>query len=160
MRKSKTDNLSQITKTFVPGIFFVLGVWIISQFFYQVMLIRGESMLPAYRDNQLVLLDKHSRDYQQGDVIAFWCEDLEAVLVKRIAAVEGSTVHIQSGRFVIDGEEIPGVTAIDSGIAGEVLTIPENCFFVLGDNMEHSVDSRFPEVGIVEMQDILGEVLH
>lgn len=163
MRKSITDDVSVfagLLKKYIPALALITGIWLFSQQCCQFMLIQGESMLPAYRDKQLVLLDKYSRDYQQGDVIAFLCDDLEMVLVKRIAAVAGSTVQIRDGQLIIDGEVISGITILDAGIAGEELTVPEGCFFVLGDNLERSIDSRSAEVGMVSSIDILGKVIN
>ena len=39
------------------------------------------------------------------------------------------------------------------------ITVPEGCVFVMGDNRNHSTDSRFSDVGFVDSRDILGRVL-
>ena len=58
-------------------------------------------------------------DLEAGDIIIFRHDG--KLLVKRIAAVEGETIERN----------------------GAILTVPEDCYYVLGDNAEHSYDSRF-----------------
>ena len=135
----------------------------ISRFWYQVMLIQGDSMEPSYHSGQLVLLDKHTKQFGSGDVVAFRCHGLDAVLVKRIVAVPGDTVWIVDGvlhRNGIPAEEglVKGSLAY-AGIAKEPLTLGEGEYFMLGDNQEESKDSRYEEVRCVLEEDILGRVL-
>lgn len=111
-------------------IFFIIAIsiflgYIISKYFYQFMLIQGDSMYPAYHNMQLVLLNKYDRDYREGDVIAFHCDKLDCVLVKRIERIN------------------------DDGT-----------YYVLGDNIEKSVDSRDDRVGYVNKRNIIGKIVN
>lgn len=65
----------------------MIAAWYVSKYHYQLMLIQGDSMTPTYHNLQLVVLDKHDREYAVGDVIAFRCDGLDCVLVKRIAEI-------------------------------------------------------------------------
>lgn len=96
---------------------------VVSKFFFQLMLIQGDSMLPGYHNMQLVVLNKYDRTYEVGDVIAIRCKGLDAVIVKRVESI-----------------------------------YPEG-YYVLGDNREHSVDSRDERVGLIEQNDIIGKVI-
>ena len=96
---------------------------VVSKFFFQLMLIQGDSMLPSYHNMQLVVLNKYDRDYEVGDVIAIKSKGLDAIIVKRI-----DTIY------------------------------PEG-YYVLGDNREHSVDSRDQRVGLIEQSAIIGKVI-
>lgn len=102
----------------------VFAAWYISTYWYQLMLIQGDSMLPTYHNMQLVIVDKHSKDYDVGDVVAIDCRGLDAIIVKRIDEVDSKG------------------------------------FYVLGDNREHSVDSRDQRVGYIMPDDIVGEVIN
>lgn len=146
------------------AVILVIGAaWLISANFYQFMLIQGNSMQPSYRNMQLVILDKHSKDYDYGDVIAFHCEELEGVLVKRIVACPGDRVEIEDGTLYVNGEKsrvFPGEAVFGySGLAEEEMKLTEGCYFVIGDNIPESKDSRYTEVGCVDRSDIIGEIL-
>lgn len=120
-------------------------------------------MWPSYHNMQLVILDKHSENYDYDDVIAFRCEGLDSILVKRIAACPGDTVGIEDGTLFVNGRKsmiFLADGAFDySGIAEDALKLGEDCYFVIGDNIPESKDSRYAEVGCVKTTDIVGEVL-
>lgn len=145
------------------GIGIIILAYIMSAYWYQFTLIQGQSMYPAFYDKQLVLLDKHSREYKVNDVIAFYCEGLKRNLLKRIVAVPGDSVMIVDGVLYVNGErslfnhaEVP----IEyGGIAEQEIILKDGQFFVLGDNVAKSKDSRYAEVGIVYTKDIIGKVI-
>ena len=119
-------------------------------------------MLPSYHNMQLVVLDKHNREYQVGDVIAFRYEGLSAVLVKRIAACEGDTVQIVDGTLYVNGK----VSALYeegsfdyAGIFGDEIKLSQDEYIVIGDNTAESKDSRNPEIGIVQEETIIGKII-
>ena len=140
----------------------VATAFIVSQFFFFFMLIRGESMSPTYHNLDLVVIDKRTAGYETGSVVAFKCAGLNAVLVKRIAACPGDQVKIAGERLLVNGEEMPpyiGKGFSYSGILENEIILEEGQYIVIGDNIEESKDSRYPEVGIVMEKDILGRVL-
>ena len=104
-----------------------------------------------------------SQDPQRSDIIIFKFPDDESqVFIKRIIGLPGETVQVVDGCAYIDGEllesDIYGAELMeDSGIAGELLTLKEDEYFVLGDNRNHSSDSRDPSVGILTREDLLGK---
>ena len=119
-------------------------------------------MAPSFHNMQLVLLDKHSREYSYGDVIAFRCEELDTVLVKRVAACPGDTVQIKEGVLFVNGavSEVYGlaVSFEYAGLAEEKLVLGSDEYFVIGDNVSESKDSRYEEVGAVDAGDVIGRV--
>ncbi len=119
-------------------------------------------MLPNYHSMQLVVLDKHNREYQVGDVIAFRCEGLSAVLVKRIAACGGDTAQIIDGTLYVNGEvsSLYEEGSFDyAGILEEKATLSTGEYVVIGDNIAVSKDSRNPEIGIVQEEIIIGKII-
>ncbi|MCR4784007.1 MAG: signal peptidase I [bacterium] len=142
----------------------VLVSWICSRWFWQLMLIRGDSMAPAYHNLQLVVLDKYNKVYKRGDVTAFRCRQLKAVLVKRVVACPGDSVQIRRGTLYINGE-VSRVIPDDgvfkyAGTASSLIKLGDNQYFMIGDNLEKSKDSRWPVVGLVEEESILGKVIY
>lgn len=139
-----------------------LLAWYISHNWFQLTLIQGESMVPAYGHMQLVVLNRHDRTFQRGDVAAFRCEGLSSVLVKRIAAVPGDTAVIQDGILYVNGSvsEVYGedYTFAYAGLLEEQITLQPGEYLMLGDNTAQSRDSRYPEVGVVAESEIYGRV--
>lgn len=64
----------------------IIFTYYVSSNWYQLLLIHGDSMNPTYHNMQFVMIDKYSGGYTYGDVIAFQCDNLDSVLVKRIVA--------------------------------------------------------------------------
>ncbi|MDO4156283.1 MAG: signal peptidase I [Oscillospiraceae bacterium] len=90
----------------------------------------------------------------------------EKRLIKRIIAVGGETLDIDftTGIVTIDGEVleesyINNLTVNDEGAFTYPLTIPEGYYFVMGDNRQHSSDSRHPMVGLVSEEQIMGKAV-
>lgn len=132
----------------------------ISRYWFQFVLIQSSSMTPHYHPWQLAVICKQSYQLESGTVIAFRCETLNAVLIKRIVACPGDTVQIKDGILYVNGnaeqESSPSHYINYAGIAQVPLTLSTDEYFVLGDNLEESIDSRHTEVGCVTKGDILG----
>ena len=141
----------------------VLVTWYISSNLVQFALIQGDSMLPTYHNMQLVLVDKHSNEFHYNDVIVFTNEKLNATLIKRIIAIPGDTIQIIDGIIYVNNIPSPFLTGDKiisySGIASSPLHLSSDEYFVLGDNYEKSKDSRYPEIGCIKHDTILGRII-
>ena len=136
--------------------------YIVSQFYFQMMVVIGDSMHPTFRKYQIVLLDKQSKDYIAGDVIAFRSETLDGVIVKRIVGCPGDKVEIKEGVLLVNDNPSPfyaNQVFEYEGLLKTSLKLGEQQFIVIGDNISESKDSRYDEVGIVSLSDILGKVI-
>ena len=147
----------------IIAIFVLLSIaFITSKFFYQLMLIQGDSMLPTYHNLSMVIVDKTDRDFCADDVIAFKCDNVKGVLVKRIVAVSGDTVCIKDNKLYVN-DRISEITSADrikyAGTAEKNILLGDGEYFVLGDNYDESVDSRYEEVGIVQEDNIIGKII-
>lgn len=80
--------------------------------------------------------------------------------VKRVIALPGQTVDLQGGKVYVDGVELEenyGYTqSIDMSVEYPV-TVEEGKVFVMGDNREHSKDSRSSDLGQVPFEAVLGK---
>lgn len=161
--KSKRWNAEKRRRVcFVSYVVAVLGiaVWM-SQYHFQLMLIQGASMEPSYHDLQLVIIEKDISDIQVGDVIAFYCNNLNSVLVKRVVALPLQTVTIRDGSLFVDGirSRIYDDDVFEyAGDLEQEIILCAGTYAVIGDNIAESIDSRYPEVGMVSMETIIGRV--
>ena len=132
--------------------------------------VTDEAMAPALIENEHVLLDlfvADKKDSQRGDVVAIanplYLETGEdSLMLKRIVALPGETVEIAEGLVWIDEVPMTEDAFAFLHIGNETMerkTVPEDCYFVLGDNLAHSTDSRHVTVGMIREEDILGKVI-
>ncbi len=149
----------QIVVLFITAIL----AWYISTFWYQFILVLGQSMQPSYYNWQIAMLSKQPSELKIGDVIAFKSEALDSILIKRIVAVPGDILQIKDGTLYINGlssmETSSNSYISFSGIAQDPIILTSDEYFVLGDNYECSKDSRYKEIGCIKRKDIMGKVL-
>ncbi len=156
-------------KTFVRDILVTLAIAAVLFFALRATIqsfdIEGPSMQPSFYSGQRVLVNKlvyRFHEPQTGDVIIFHSPRTEqGDLIKRVIGLPGESVEIRDGRVYIhkqDGQVWP----LDEPYINEPARndfkgsqIPENCYFVLGDNRNQSDDSRYGWV--VPRENIIGK---
>lgn len=146
----------------------VLAVVLVFTFLIRLIGVDGHSMVPTLQngDRLLVLSSLLDHDYEYGDIVVLREESfLEEPIVKRVIATEGQTVDIdfEAGIVYVDGEALdePYInepTYMEEGTEFP-LTVPEGCIFVMGDNRNHSSDSRDSRLGTVDTRCVLGKAV-
>ena len=102
-------------------------------------------------------------DPERFDIVVFKYPDDESQLfVKRVIGLPGETVEIKDGKVYINGSETP----LDDSFTPETPTgdygpyvVPDGSYFMLGDNRNHSGDSRFWKQPYVEKEKIVGKAI-
>ena len=113
---------------------------------FAILHISGESMFPTYTDGDIVIVKKNKEPTTQ-DIIIFespqsWSEDFGGKqFIKRIVAGEGDTVHFKDSYLRVNNEEPLFIDRPFCMIDDVKVTIEENKYFVLGDNISNSNDS-------------------
>ena len=151
-----------VTAVVSVGLLFTFGVRLIS--------VNGPSMQNTlYTGDELLILNSMFCAFKAGDVVVLNAynaeEPLNETLVKRIVAVGGQTVDVDpvSGIVTVDGQELdePYIKEPTYTTAGTQfpLTLAEDEVFVMGDNRNHSSDSRDVRLGAVNVGYLQGKVL-
>jgi signal peptidase I len=125
----------------------------------------GNSMEPALFNGQDVLVDVLQYKLlkpKRGDVLVFKPNGNENsyYYIKRVVGVPGDTIQITNGVLILNGEKMPSLFSdkiADPGVASNVFTIPDDEYFVMGDNCNNSEDSRSANLGNVKKDTIYGK---
>ena len=148
---------------------FLLAVLVITlllvKYVGQRTVVVGSSMETTLSDGDNLVVDKISyrfSDPKRFDIIVFPFEYKdETYYIKRVIGLPGETVRIDDDGVIyineVALEENYGREVMeDPGMAKNGLTLGDGQYFVLGDNRNHSSDSRTPSVGLIEKSDIIG----
>lgn len=144
-------------------------------FLFRVVGVDGESMQMTLMDQDRLLLTSGYEQVTRGDIVVISRElkqDITAAdgggrtvmlepLIKRVIAVEGDTLFIEDGQVYLNGELLSEPYLNQTTPAFELsgtVTVPEGHVFVMGDNRWDSHDSRWNDIGFVEVGDIVGKV--
>lgn len=138
--------------------------------FVSPTIVNQTSMLPTCQPGDYILLEKQAylfKEPQRGDIIVFKSKIknengiMSKLLIKRIIAIPKDNIKIEGGQVYINGEKLDEkYLPLDTYTEGDIdRIIPEETYFVMGDNRDVSVDSRDSEVGLVSKKDIYGKAL-
>ena len=163
--------MKEIVKEIASTVLYLLAVVCVVLFLIKYVgqspIVAGESMVPTLHHQDNLIVDKLTyrfQDPERFDIIVFPFAYADNVYyIKRIIGLPGETVQIdEEGRIYINGElleESYGAEVIRPemiGLAANEIVLGEDEYFVLGDNRNNSKDSRVPEVGNVDREDIIG----
>lgn len=147
---------------------FVLAM-IIRTFIVQAFKIPTGSMMPTLQVGDRILVCKFLywfREPEQGEIIVFkYPEDPKLDYIKRLIATSGQKVRITNGKIYIDEEPVTNSRICshfyyNRGAYGDPnlpIVVPEESYFVLGDNSGNSRDSRY--WGFVPKRNLVGKAI-
>ena len=155
---------------------------IIRTFVVQAFKIPSGSMIPTFEIGDRIFVNKFIygarlpftdirlpalRQPARGDIVVFLSPEApKKDFVKRLAATGGERVQIKNGNIYINGNRIEIPESVgsnyyynrgDYGKEGESVTVPDDCYFMLGDNSANSRDSRY--WGFVPKKNIIGKAI-
>lgn len=156
-----------MVKNFIKEYKFFIIFILLLFFITKPTFVLGESMQPTLQNHDLLLTEKvstYKNSFNYGDIVTFNTNIKlnsfsHKVLIKRVIGIQGDVITISNGNVYRNGTQLnePYIgTNITYGDG--VYVVPENSIFALGDNREHSSDSRDPAVGFINVNEITGVV--
>ena len=118
-------------------------------------------MSPYINDRSVVLVNRLYKDIlpiKRNDVIVFYTQNGESI--KRVYGLPGETVVITNGNMFIDDVVVENEdlkNSLSSNIE-QTVKLGNDEYYVLGDNLDSSKDSRSSDVGNIKKADIVGKV--
>jgi signal peptidase I len=147
-------------------VFLALVLYVVIQYAVQTVHVLGSSMYGTLHDNDLLVASKISYRLhapQRGDIIVFKPPDeASRDFIKRVIALPGERIHITNSVVYINGQVLhepylPEKWTYNNNwpADGQDKLVPPNEYFVMGDNRNHSSDSR--TFNFIELDSILGK---
>lgn len=168
-RRKKKNRVGSVMRELLGWLFYILIIigltYLIITYVGQRTRVSGSSMETTLSDGDNLIVDKLSyrfQDPKRFDIVVFpYKYEENTYYIKRIIGLPGDTVQVKDGYTYINGEllesDIYGAEVmIEAGTASEPITLGEEEYFVLGDNRNHSLDSRDSSVGILKREDLIG----
>ncbi len=145
----------------------IVAIMVIFTFVFRIVGVSGPSMEETLQDGDWLIVSAFVTEPERGDIVIITQPNaFNEPIVKRVIAVEGDKVDIDFENAivkindkVINEPYLGSPTTIDEGAWDYPITLKEGQLFVMGDNREHSSDSRSPDIGLINEKYILGQVL-
>lgn len=163
-------NRSDVVSTILDwiGCLFAALVWvlILMTFLFRVIDVDGTSMEPTLvNTDKVVITDLFYTPHDQDIIVISHAEEYNKPLVKRVIATEGQTLKIDfdKGEIYVDGVLLEEGYTMGETIRGNIPdselpeVIPKGKVFVLGDHRDVSLDSRYTEIGLIDVDSIIGK---
>jgi len=146
---------------------------LIREYVVNIAYVPTGSMIPTIEINDKIIVSRinlYFEDIKTNDLVVFKpgesirksrLQDEDSLLVKRVIACGGETIEIKEGVVFIDGiqKDEPFVFNHSSDDF-PAFTVPENCYFVMGDNRSNSWDARFWEQHYIHREEIIGKAIY
>lgn len=169
-RESRWPQIRKIVLKVLIWVGQIAAVILLAYFFVHFCIQRisvvGDAMDPTLQAGDSIVVNKaiyKVTNPKRFDVVVFEQNGQEHNYynIRRIVGLPGETIQIKDGHIFIDGNELEEVVNVDEivnpGLAKNPYVLEENEYFVLGDNRNDSVDSRFASIGTIVKDEIIGK---
>ena len=152
----------EFLKTIVTYIGIIVVVVLIRIFFIDPVRVDGVSMETTLKNGEILLLNKivyKNKDIQRFDIVVV--NEGNKYIIKRVIGLPGEVIEYKNNELYINSQTVndpyPSTITDDFSIEDIGHTkIPGDTYFVMGDNRSNSLDSRYPSVGVIKKNQIVG----
>ena len=143
----------------------IATAYIIFTFIVFLSVVQSGSMEPTLRVGNTVFYNRLAyikKPPQRGDIVVFYSDEFGVYFGKRIIGVPGDNISFKDGYVMINGQYCDETAYIPQSIETncvKTFTVPEGCYFMLGDNREDSNDSRYWENPYIPFEKINGKYM-
>lgn len=150
-------------------VYLLIVVIVLLSVCFRMVIVDGDSMYDTLVDGDYLLLISNVlyHEPQAGDIIVASKDSFRHgdPIVKRVIATEGQTVNIDfgTGTVYVDGQALNEDYIFSPTTNPEGMSFPlvveDGCIFVMGDNRGRSMDSRDPEIGLIDVREVMGKAI-
>lgn len=182
--KKKPLSISSVFYSLLSICLSALAAFILFGIILRVVIVSGSSMYPTLKNGDVIIIQQVFRSFSPGDIVVVHTDqsldesgsESDSFIIKRIIGCPGDVLNInlvtnevikngtilEENYVYNDQSSDQALSEINSEIASDSwveFIVPEDCFFVMGDNRNNSLDSRSSVIGYVSESEILGEKL-
>ena len=157
------EKLKKYIKEIYPYIIIIIVVVLFRTFIATPVRVDGSSMDSTLKDGDILILNKLDTNYKRFDVVVIDVniDGKQVKLVKRIIGLPGESIEYKKNSLYINKKIIKDVATerTSNFTLNEIYNIekiPQDHYFVMGDNRNGSRDSRDYTVGLIKKEDIIG----
>lgn len=166
MEEQTKDSLFDYYDWLEAVVFAIVLVVLCFSFAVRMVRVEGESMLQTLHEGDRIFITELAGEPDYGDIVVLNKPNFTSrPFVKRLIAKEGDTVDINfdAGEVSVNGsvltEDYLNTPTTDYEGVDFPLTVPEGYVFVMGDNRQHSTDSRSTLIGLVDERYVMGKAV-
>ena len=157
-----SEKFKEILKTLITYLIIIFLVVIIRIFFIDPVRVDGRSMDTTLQNGEIMLLNKITykrHEIKRFDIVVI--NDGNKYIIKRVIGLPGETISYKDGKLYINDKEVndPYPSSETDDFSIEDIghkKVPGDTYLVMGDNRNDSLDSRYPQVGVIKRDKILG----
>ena len=162
--RGESDKLMSGKVFFLPFILFV-SLLVATKYYNVSSYVAGKSMMPSLKPYDRLYVDVFDKEFRRGDIVVF-NSVYKQKYIKRIVGVPGDEISVEGDDVYINGEklkenylnsETPPFKCSEDLACGPLI-VPNDSYYVLGDNRGNSHDSRF--YGVINKDEIFGKATH
>lgn len=146
----KTNLRNNVILTFILILTIINTIFL---FLFYPFKLNGISMEPTYEEGTIIFVNKINKQIKRNDIIVFYYFGHK--IVKRVIGIENDVIDINDSKLYVNNAF---KYSLEKDVYNEkTYYINENEYFVIGDNINNSHDSR--NFGVVKNYDIIGKVI-
>lgn len=124
--------------------------------------VKGLSMEPTLLNGSSYFFNKQAyrlNKAERGDIVLYKSHNAKELYIKRIVALGNESVEIKNNKLYVNGQLFEKYAKVKFENSINKKIVPPGCVFVIGDNVNFSIDSRNPEVGNIASKNIIGKIV-
>lgn len=145
--------MKKIVKEYGVTLVIMTVVILLNLFVISPVKVSGSSMAPTLSDKQYMYQLKMEK-IKRLDIVTFHAPDEDKIYIKRVIGLPGDIIEYSDGDMTINSERVTEDYILEASTEKYRITVPEEHYFVLGDNRNNSTDSRI--IGCVPKSSIIG----
>lgn len=138
----------------------IIGIicFLVSKYIFSLCVVHGNSMSPTLKDKQIVFEIKIVNKINYNDIVVIKKGNLK--IIKRVVGKPKDKLIIKDNYLYVNDKKYNDIFINDAGNLKNLLILNDNEYFVLGDNINNSIDSRDNKIGVIKINEIKGKIIN